>query len=104
MGKRTRSNWGLKSRRQSVSALVDFALLSLPLALLLCGICQYGFIYAANMTVRNASVVAARYATVTMTNTPSVIQITAVAQEALGPMLSTTNPATVITEIGRAHV
>ena len=79
----------MKDRQESGSALVEFALVSLPLALLLCGICQYGFIYAANMTVRNATVVAARYATVTMTNTPSVDQIKNVAQDALGPMLST---------------
>jgi hypothetical protein len=62
--------------------------------LLLCGICQYGFIYAALLTVRNATVVGARYGVlVTSTNTPTGDQISSVAQNALGPMLST-NDAT----------
>jgi Flp pilus assembly protein TadG len=82
----------MTNRQKSGSALVEFALVSLPLALLLCGICQYGFIYAANMTVRNATVVAARYATLVTTATvPNSNQITVVALDALGPMIVPTN-------------
>ncbi len=85
-------------RQESGSALVEFALVLLPLALLLCGICQYGFIYAALLTVRNATVVGARYgALVTSTNTPTGDQISSVAQNALGPMLSTNDLSTVVT-------
>src|SRR5258706_2940428 len=73
-------------RKQSGQSLVEFAL-TLPLvALLLFGIIQYGFIFSAMLTVRNASAVGARYAVV---GTPSVSSIQAVAKGAVGPMLNT---------------
>ena len=99
MDKRRHRNWKMTSRQKSGSALVEFALASLPLALLLCGICQYGFIYVAHLTVRNATVVAARYAVlVTTTNTLIVDQVKGVARNALGPMLST-NSATATIDV-----
>lgn len=96
MGKRKRFNWRMSSRQESGQSLVEFSLVLLPLALLLFGICQYGLIYGALLTVRNATVVAARYATLATTATgPTADQIKTVAQNALGPMLSTNNPTTV---------
>src|SRR5437016_3722201 len=71
---------------ESGQHLVEFALVLLPLALLLCGICQYGFIYAANMTLRNATMVAARYATLS-TNVPTVVEVQSFAEQAVAPML-----------------
>jgi len=87
----------MTNRQESGSGLVEFALVSLPLAVLLSGICQYGFIYAAHLSVRNATVVAARYATlVTTTNALTVDQIKSVARASLGPMLSTNNATAVV--------
>jgi len=60
----------------------------LPLALLLSGICQYVFIYAANMTIRNATMTAARYATLS-TTTPTAGQVQDFAKQAVAPMLDT---------------
>lgn len=91
-------------RRESGQHLVEFALVLLPLALLLCGICQYGFIYCAAMTVRNASATAARYATLgnggaygTTTNAPTVAQIQSVAQDTLAPMITATINNVIVT-------
>ena len=99
MDKRRHRSRKTTSRQESGSALVEFSVASLPLALLLCGICQYGFIYAAHLTVRNATVAAARYAVlVTTTNTPTPDQIRGVARNALGPMLST-NSATATIDV-----
>src|SRR5882724_8144188 len=71
---------------ESGQHLVEFAMVLLPLALLLCGICQYVFIYAANMTVRNATMTAARYATLS-TTTPTPGQVQDFAKQAVAPML-----------------
>src|SRR5258706_15969671 len=74
--------------KQSGQSLVEFAL-TLPLvALLLFGIIQYGFIFSAMLTVRNASAVGARYAVV---GPPSTANIQSVALGALAPMLTVTN-------------
>ena len=73
---------------ESGQSLVEFAMVLLPLALLLCGICQYGFIYAANMTIRNATMTAARYATLS-TTTPTPGQVQDFAKQAVAPMLDT---------------
>src|ERR1043166_5350046 len=70
------------------STMVEFALTLPLLALLLFGIIQYGFIFAAYMTLRNASAVGARYAILTAP-APTVSQIQSVAQGAVGPMLKT---------------
>jgi len=74
---------------ESGSALVEFSLVLVPLFVLLCGICQYGFIYAANMTIRNATMTAARYATLSVTNIPTAGQVKAFAEQAVAPMLDT---------------
>ncbi len=91
MGKRGHLGRRLSGGREEGSELVEFALVLLPLALLLFGIIQWGFIIAANMTVRNATVVAARYAIVSIaTNAPGVNpipQIRAKAKQAVAPLL-----------------
>ena len=71
---------------ESGSALVEFSLVLVPLLVLLCGICQYGFIYAANMTIRNATMTAARYA-ILSTTTPTAGQVQDFAKQAVAPML-----------------
>jgi len=74
--------------KQSGQSLVEFAL-TLPLvALLLFGVIQYGFIFSAMLTVRNASAVGARYAVV---GSPSSSNVAAVAVAALSPMLKVVN-------------
>jgi Flp pilus assembly protein TadG len=81
----------MSGRQKSGQALVEFALIVPVLALLLFAIIQYGFIFGAYITIRNATVVAARYATLTATPGPTVAQIRAVARQSLGPMLNTNN-------------
>jgi Flp pilus assembly protein TadG len=78
------------------SNLVEFALTLPLLALLLFGIIQYGFIFGAYVTIRNASSVAARYASLS-SPTPTVDQIRSVARGALTPMLSSNTSASVVT-------
>ncbi|HXI84382.1 MAG TPA: TadE/TadG family type IV pilus assembly protein [Verrucomicrobiae bacterium] len=77
-------------RGESGHHLVEFALVVPVLALLLCGICQYGFIYAASMTVRNATMTAARYAILSVTNIPTIGQVQDFAEHAVAPMLDPT--------------
>jgi Flp pilus assembly protein TadG len=60
---------------ESGQHLVEFALVLLPLALILFGICQYGVMYDANITIRNATDAAARYAVLSVTNRPTIAQI-----------------------------
>jgi len=71
--------------KQSGQSLVEFALVLPILALLLFGIIQYGFIFSAMLTVRNASAVGARYAVV---GSPSGSNVQAVATGAVAPMLN----------------
>jgi len=72
--------------KQTGQSLVEFALTLPIVALLLFGIIQYGFIFSAMLTVRNASAVGARYAVV---GTPTSDNIIAVTKGAVTPMLST---------------
>src|SRR5579871_4884675 len=73
-------------RRKSGHHLVELCLVLVPLLVILSGICQYGFMYAAAITVRNASDAAARYAVLyTGTNALTKAQIQAVADSALTP-------------------
>ena len=76
--------------RQSGQSMVEFALVLPLLALLLFAICQWGFIFATYMSLRNAAVVGARYATLS-NPAPSVSQIQSVTRGAIGPMLKTNN-------------
>jgi Flp pilus assembly protein TadG len=78
--------------RKSGQSLVEFALTLPLLALVLFGICQYGLIFAAIITVRNASAVGARYAVI---GTPSASSVQAVAKCAVAPMLNS-NLASVV--------
>jgi Flp pilus assembly protein TadG len=69
--------------------------MTLPLlALLLFGIIQYGFIFGAYITLRNASAVAARHA-ILQSPTPSQTEVQNVAREAIMPMLTPNNLASV---------
>jgi len=69
--------------------------MALPLlALLLFGIIQYGFIFGAYITLRNASAVAARHA-ILQSPTPTQTSIENVARGAIQPMLSPANLASV---------
>ena len=74
---------GFRVRDQRGQSLVEFSLSAMLLALLLLGIIQYGFLFAAYTTVRNASAVGARQALIN-TNTAA-----ATAKAAVGPMLQT---------------
>lgn len=73
-------------KRNGGQTLVEFAIAVVLLALLLFGIIQYGFIFGAYITVRNASAVGARQAVID-TN-----QAETAARDALSPMLSKANP------------
>ena len=63
--------------------LVEFAIALPLLVLILFGIIQYGFIFAAYITVRNASAFGARQAVISTNNAETA------AVSALGPMLNT---------------
>jgi Flp pilus assembly protein TadG len=77
---------GFQRSKAGASALVEFALVAPLLLLLLFGIIQYGFIFAAYMTLRNASAVTARYA-ILSNPTRTIPQIQAMAKSAITPML-----------------
>ena len=81
-------------RKLSGQALVEFALTLPLLALMLFGIIQYGLIFSAVVTLRNASAVGARYAVV---GTPSVANIQAVTTGAVAPMLNANNATASVT-------
>jgi Flp pilus assembly protein TadG len=68
-------------------ALVEFALASMLLVLLLFAIIQYGMLFAAYITVRNASSIGARAAVTSQNNLASTNDAVALARSALGPML-----------------
>ena len=67
--------------------MVEMALVMMLLAVMLFAIIQYGFIFAAHITVRNASAVGARQAAIL--NRPFA-EAQDTARQAVGPML---NPA-----------
>jgi Flp pilus assembly protein TadG len=75
--------------------MVEFALTLPLLALLLFSIIQYGFIFAAYMSLRNASAVGARYAT--LSPNPSDSDVRSVALGALSPMLSSNRGTVTVT-------
>ena len=74
--------------KRSAQSLVEFAITLPILAVFLFGICQFGFIFAAVLTVRNASAVGARYAVV---GSPANSNVQAIAVAALSPMLTVVN-------------
>jgi len=96
MDERKYVGWRISSRRQAGSSLVEFSLVALPLFVLLFGIIQFGFIFAAYMTVRNATVVTARWATLGPTNQHSVAEIQDFARLQVKPMLNPNNVSDVI--------
>ncbi len=80
--------------KQSAQSLVEFAITLPILAVFLFGICQFGFIFAAVLTVRNASAVGARYAVV---GSPANSNVQAVAKAAVSPMLNAGSATAVVT-------
>ena len=70
----------------------------LPLTLLLFGIIQFGFIFAAYMTVRNATIITARWATLQTTTPRTIPQIQAFAKLQVKPMLNPNNVTAVIVD------
>src|SRR5882762_1510175 len=91
MDERKYVGWRMWSRRQAGSSLVEFALVSVPLFLLLFGIIQFGFIFAAYMTVRNATVITARWANLQTTTPRTIDDIKAFAKLQVKPMLNPNN-------------
>ena len=77
----------LRGRGNSGQATIEFAFVALLLFVLLFGIIQWGFIFAANITLRNATVVGARYATLQLNPKPTTSQIQITTQGAASPML-----------------
>jgi Flp pilus assembly protein TadG len=75
--------------------MVEFAVVMPLLAVMLFGIIQYGFIFAAHITLRNATAVGARYATLQTVPAPTLTQIQNVTKSAAGPMLATNTNVTV---------
>jgi len=70
--------------------MVEFALVLPLLALVLFAIIQYGFIFSAHITLRNATAVGARYATLSNPK-PTEAQIKDVTRNAISPMLQIAN-------------
>jgi Flp pilus assembly protein TadG len=77
-------------RRRSGSQLVEFALVIPVLLVALFGICQYGFIFADYITLRNASAAAARQDMINSNNNHQLAS--ALAKATVSPLL---NPASV---------
>jgi Flp pilus assembly protein TadG len=88
---------GQGRKEQSGQTMVEFALTLPLLAILLFAIIQYGFLFAAYITLRNASAVGARYATLS-NPAPTVDQIKTVTAGACAIMLKTnaTNPTVTV--------
>jgi Flp pilus assembly protein TadG len=82
---------GERSHSKSGQTMVEFAVVMPLLAVMLFGIIQYGFIFAAHITLRNATAVGARYATLQTVPAPTLTQIQNVTKSAAGPMLATNN-------------
>ena len=77
------------SRSLKGQSLIEFALVLPLLALVLFAIIQYGFVLAAHIALRNATVVGARYATLQINPAPSVAQIENITKAAVASMLDT---------------
>lgn len=84
----------VEARRSSGQAMVEFALLFPLLTLLLFAIVQYGLMFAAYITVRNASVLGARQATLYQRTAAEAQEA---ALNALTPMLDRTRGTAVLT-------
>jgi Flp pilus assembly protein TadG len=77
------------ARRKQGQALAEFALVIPLLALVLFAIIQYGFIFGAYITLRNAAAVGARYAVVG--NQKTIADIQTRTRNAVTPMLNVAN-------------
>src|SRR6266478_5653196 len=105
MDERKYVGWRMWSRRQAGSSLVEFALVSVPLFLLLFGIIQFGFIFAAYVTVRNATVVTARWATLHTTTPRTDQDIQDFAKLQVKPMLNPNNvTAVIVSQTNVVHI
>lgn len=86
--KQALSHWRRRLAQREGQSLVEFALVVSLLAVLLFAIIQYGFIFAAHISLRNASNVGARYGTLSSPR-PTTNQIRNVTLGAIGPLLQT---------------
>ena len=77
-------------RKRSGSQLVEFALVIPVLLVVIFGICQYGFLFADSIVLRNASAAAARQDMINSNNNHQLAR--ALAQATVSPLL---NPASV---------
>ena len=73
-------------KSQRASALVEAAIVIPVLALILMGIIQWGYIFGAHLTLKNASVAAARYSILTLPS-PSKSDVENMAKSSVAPML-----------------
>ena len=79
-----------RNRRRSGSQLVEFTLVIPIFLAVLFGVCQYGFLFADYITLRNASAAAARQAMIYSNNNYSLAK--SIAKDTVVPLL---NPASV---------
>src|SRR5437879_5934290 len=84
MGEQKHLGWRGPSGQESGSDIVEFAVLLPFFALLLFGIVQYGLLFAAYITIRNASAAGARQAIIST----DISNIVAVAKASVGPLLN----------------
>jgi len=76
-------------RRRSGSQLVEFALVTPVLLLVIFGICQYGFLFADYIVLRNASAAAARQDMINSNNNHQLAS--ALAKATVSPLLNPTS-------------
>jgi len=84
MGEWKHLGWRLSGRQESGSDLVEFAVLLPVFAVVLFGIVQYGLLFGAYITIRNASAAGARQAIIST----NAVQIRDVARASVGPLLN----------------
>jgi Flp pilus assembly protein TadG len=88
---------GKRRTGSQAQSLVEFAIALPLLVFLLLGICQYGFIFAAHIGLRNATAVGARYATLQLNPSPSITQIQNVTKGAAGQIPMVASNSVIVT-------
>lgn len=96
MGQQEHLPWRGLGRQESGSDVVEFAVLLPVLAVVLFGIIQYALLFAAYITIRNASATGARQAVISPNNN-NVIMSAATA--AVGPLLDTSQVQVEVTSV-----
>lgn len=89
---------GMRQQGEQGSTMTEAALVMPVMFLIIAGIIQYGYVFGALITLRNASAVAARAAV--LSNNPSMTSVCDAAENSISPMLDpnqltcATNPTT----------